>query len=94
MSRDGIDGDDMDLVEVCDQALGAACSGLMHTAEHAALELRQYRNVYDVNGEYEFPTGGVEPCPGLAARTLEQAIVTSAGDDPPARMVRSARASC
>jgi len=54
MSRDGIDGDDMDLVEVCDQALEAACSGLMQTAEHAAPELRQYRNVYDGNGEYEY----------------------------------------
>jgi soluble cytochrome b562 len=56
MSRDGMDGDDMDLVEICDQALEAACSGLLQTAEHAAPELRQYRNAYDGNGEYEFPT--------------------------------------
>ena len=56
MSRDEMDRDDMDLVEVCDQALEAACSGLMQTAEQAAPELTQYRNVYDGNGEYEFPT--------------------------------------
>jgi len=55
MSRDGMDGGDMDLVEVCDQALEVACSGLMQT-EHAAPEFRQYRNVNDGNGEYEFPT--------------------------------------
>src|ERR1700751_988884 len=35
-----------------DRTLEAACSGLMQTAEHAAPELRQYRNVYDGNGEY------------------------------------------
>ena len=64
MTRDETDlqqSDVMDLpVEVSDEALEAACGGLMQgSPEHAALyrgELWQHRNVYDGNGEYEFPT--------------------------------------
>jgi hypothetical protein len=56
MRHDGMDKDDVDLVEVCDRALEATCSGLMQTVEHATPKLRQYRNVYDGNGEYELPT--------------------------------------
>jgi hypothetical protein len=65
MTRDKIDlqqSDDMDLlVEVFDEALEATCGGLMQGSptEHAALyrgEFWQHRNVYDGNGEYEFPT--------------------------------------
>jgi hypothetical protein len=65
MTRDAMDlqpTDDMDLlVEVSDQALKAACGGLMQgsPAEHAAPyrgALWQHRNAYDANGEYEFPT--------------------------------------
>ena len=65
MTRDGMDlqlSDDMDLlVEVFDQALAAACGGLMRgsPADHAAPyrgEFWQHRNAYDGNGEYELPT--------------------------------------
>jgi hypothetical protein len=65
MTRDGMDlqlSDDMDLlVEVSDQALAAACGGLMRgsPADHAAPyrdEFWQHRNAHDGNGEYEFPT--------------------------------------
>jgi hypothetical protein len=65
MTRDEIDlqqSDDMDLpVEVSDEALGATCGGLMQGSltEHAAPyrgEFWQHRNIYDGNGEYEFPT--------------------------------------
>ena len=65
MTRDAMDlqpTDDMDLlVEVSDQALAAACGGLMRgsPADHAAPyrgEFWQHRNAYDGNGEYELPT--------------------------------------
>jgi hypothetical protein len=65
MTRDAMDlqpTDDKDLlVEVSDQALEAACGGLMQgsPAEHAAPyrgKFWQHRNAYDGNGEYEFPT--------------------------------------
>jgi len=66
MTRDEIDlqpSGDMDLLllEVSDEALGATGGGLMQGSptEHAAPyrgEFWQRRNVYDCNGEYEFPT--------------------------------------
>jgi hypothetical protein len=64
MTRDEIDlqqGDDMDLlVEVSDEALEATCGVLMQGSptEHAALcrgECWRHRNVFEGNGEYEFP---------------------------------------
>jgi hypothetical protein len=54
MRRDGMDHMDL-LLKQCEPALAAACSRLARSADHAAPELRQYRNVYDGNGEYEFP---------------------------------------